>query len=1182
MSARRKTSHKMFQPPKDPFEVEDSLQSMQPQPLDSDQKQRMIEIANELIGSDRVDAREKKALKIWKVSILAKGFEGIVKQEFQRDFWRWLVGRGKESDHQKTQWYRDKLTDDIEVSHYVDSFVSKYHMFRVKLKLLSMRRPVGINQTYLYFKYVVRGKEANEDNFLDDWDIMIKEFDEAGRDGPDTVTWQEPRRPGYGPHEVRPWGPKAIEAAKDQNTREKQLDRYTSSWPKGPEGKNPPKDEHGDLEQSESEDGNLKPDKESPEEASVEVIDAEVDDDEATEEPMLQVVSRLDQLIDIFEQDLSDRRGNPKWPSDKGKEEDDSEEEEQSMSLSVEQPAAFEDLAGNNLAMQQYYEAQAASLRSEMLRKDEENQQLVQEIRESRDALNRIQDIQAINRGEVQQNVKKLQQQLEESQKRGVEIQNALATAQNFAAESEAQRVELKKQHEKTLQGQEAQMRDFVRNAQSQIDQMGQAMRAGNVLNINEQQKQVEELQQLVKEVQEQAKTDLINLNERHQAFEQTQELNFQKTLLEEAKKVEGAYAKGYKEAEKRLMEETQVQIEEMNSTFAQTFAEQEKLIESLQASAPQVVKTVMEHAEEVEEMEEEMEDYEIAEIEQIAENPIVIEALGESNRIRTTRKRNKEILKKRNREVGASNKRLLHTSRANEEISRRNTAQKVAQKNAPVGLRVENQFSAAMHDSEAAVQNARDVAGKKIQKVHAGVSRAVAMEKQAQKQESWNIQIRKEEINEDLNALRQDQEDLLQQQELLEAGAQARDKLSRGQSAKARRERRALNNVLETETENQKEAEAIAQQMEIEQEQDELLQDMEEEERREALLQEGENNLEVKRAATAKVNAKNLESVIGKEEEELADAENVAREMEIEQEQDRMTELLMEEEQQEKMEEELAKNLKERNALERDFNANVTEAQAIAISSFGRLSAEQLAQMEHDQSQLQDRLQELEKIRVKMTQDMLALKESEKILRGGLTARARPERYQRVSSSQKGTTSVKNMGRVRNAPMGSARGRNVAATISQSNLKESETGLQAVTRNLAKEMDQMRQEEAAYLEKQREKREREMEKEEEEELGLESMEQTEVSEKAMLQDFTGQVDNAESKETLEKLRDVAAATFGINVSKLRLSENPGRTELQDFKDTLQKKLQKKRKKEGIEMEEEHEVEGPLTQTLLH
>ena len=291
----------MFQPPKDPLEVEDTLKTMQPKPLDSEQKKRMIEIANELIGSDRVGAREKKALRIWKVSILAKGFKGIVQQEFQKDFWRWLVGRGKEEDHKKTPWYRDKLTDDIEVSHYVDSFVSKYHMFRVKLQLLSMRRPIGINQTYLFFKYIVRGKEPNQDNFLDDWDIMIKEFDEAGRDGPESSNWQEPRRPGYGPHEVRPWGPKAIEAAKAQNTKEKRLDSYTSNWPKGPEGTNPPEDEHGDPMDEDIEENNLQPRKKRAEETVVEIVDAEVQPSQS-ETAMVQIVDRLDQLLEKFEQ----------------------------------------------------------------------------------------------------------------------------------------------------------------------------------------------------------------------------------------------------------------------------------------------------------------------------------------------------------------------------------------------------------------------------------------------------------------------------------------------------------------------------------------------------------------------------------------------------------------------------------------------------------------------------------------------------------------------------------------------------------------------------------------------------------------------------------------------------------------------------------------------------------------
>ena len=86
---RRELSHKMYQPPKDPFEVEDSMNSMAPVPLEQHEKTRMLEIANSMIASGRLNRAEIKAMKMWKVSIVAKGFKGVAQQEFQRDFWRW-------------------------------------------------------------------------------------------------------------------------------------------------------------------------------------------------------------------------------------------------------------------------------------------------------------------------------------------------------------------------------------------------------------------------------------------------------------------------------------------------------------------------------------------------------------------------------------------------------------------------------------------------------------------------------------------------------------------------------------------------------------------------------------------------------------------------------------------------------------------------------------------------------------------------------------------------------------------------------------------------------------------------------------------------------------------------------------------------------------------------------------
>lgn len=172
-----KTDAKKFMPGLDPLEKESVITDIQP--LGKVEADRMMKLINRLLAKGGLSPAEKKAFYFWKANLVVENAQGVIHQEFMRDFWAWLLGRGKETDHKKSPWYRQSLCNDSEVSAYVDSFVTKRHDFQVKLQLLSMRHPVGINQHYLYFKYVVRGEPPNSDHFLDDWGLFQDEFYEA-------------------------------------------------------------------------------------------------------------------------------------------------------------------------------------------------------------------------------------------------------------------------------------------------------------------------------------------------------------------------------------------------------------------------------------------------------------------------------------------------------------------------------------------------------------------------------------------------------------------------------------------------------------------------------------------------------------------------------------------------------------------------------------------------------------------------------------------------------------------------------------------------------------------------------------------------------------------------------------------------------------------------------------------
>ena len=184
--------------PGDPLEGEARMMSMVPQSVD--ETDRMLEVANTMLKQENLTPGERNALEAWKMQLSAKGIKGQVQHEFVRDFWQWLIGRGKDSDHARTPWARQSVAYDEEVSTYLDLMYSKMHHYNMKLKLLSTRVPEGINQFFIYFKYVVRGELLDKSNFLHDFQLFTDEFKAAREVG----QWH--RDPAAGPHEVAPYG----------------------------------------------------------------------------------------------------------------------------------------------------------------------------------------------------------------------------------------------------------------------------------------------------------------------------------------------------------------------------------------------------------------------------------------------------------------------------------------------------------------------------------------------------------------------------------------------------------------------------------------------------------------------------------------------------------------------------------------------------------------------------------------------------------------------------------------------------------------------------------------------------------------------------------------------------------------------------------------------------------------
>lgn len=222
------TDAKKYRPGLDPLEKEATIMDIQP--IGLEESERMMKMINRLLEKGGLRNAEKNAFQFWKAQLAVDNMKGLVKREFLRDFWAWLLGRGKESDHKKCPWYRQSLANDEEVAVYCDTFLVKRTEFQIKLQLLRMRHPVGINQHYLYFKYVVRGEEPDADHFLEDWQLFVEEF-ETGRVegnaernknkfGVITDTAGNAIYDGEGAvHEMAPYGPKRAELAKKAHSK---------------------------------------------------------------------------------------------------------------------------------------------------------------------------------------------------------------------------------------------------------------------------------------------------------------------------------------------------------------------------------------------------------------------------------------------------------------------------------------------------------------------------------------------------------------------------------------------------------------------------------------------------------------------------------------------------------------------------------------------------------------------------------------------------------------------------------------------------------------------------------------------------------------------------------------------------------------------------------------------------
>lgn len=124
------------------------------------------------------------ALQHWKCQVEKDGYQGSVDQEFKKDFVAWLRGFGKAEDIKRTPWGVEAVPDE-EVEAYVTSIFNTKFDFIELIQSLILKAEYGgglqgVNEHYLYFKYIVRGgwEDADEADYLPDYVEYFKTLQE--------------------------------------------------------------------------------------------------------------------------------------------------------------------------------------------------------------------------------------------------------------------------------------------------------------------------------------------------------------------------------------------------------------------------------------------------------------------------------------------------------------------------------------------------------------------------------------------------------------------------------------------------------------------------------------------------------------------------------------------------------------------------------------------------------------------------------------------------------------------------------------------------------------------------------------------------------------------------------------------------------------------------------------------
>lgn len=151
-------------------------------------ERKIAELSGEIKLAKNNDAQlanvkaQLNAWNMWKVQYEAD----VLKQpnnDATKDFFAWLLGKGKEEHHRRTPWYRDQALVELDdVRAWIDGFADVFTESVDELKKLAWKTPQNLDEAWLYFKFIVQTDwMKREDRFF--WVDLVNLMEEKAKLG---------------------------------------------------------------------------------------------------------------------------------------------------------------------------------------------------------------------------------------------------------------------------------------------------------------------------------------------------------------------------------------------------------------------------------------------------------------------------------------------------------------------------------------------------------------------------------------------------------------------------------------------------------------------------------------------------------------------------------------------------------------------------------------------------------------------------------------------------------------------------------------------------------------------------------------------------------------------------------------------------------------------------------------